>query len=227
MEFREIIDLPSTLLYLEDLEELGKIIKDDETNVDETLDIELSYNEKKIRYKSINELLNTKNLLKSTNRLFISNLVAMKYEENNRIKGHIDLTMSYNNINLYISSTNEDWFNGKKTRIIKFFNDKKPWYAIINKIAPIFPSISLLFLFYFIGLINDHEYFLSTIPLLFCVFFIIITRLSFKQKLFPYIKIIFQKKSENKWDINKTIALIGVIQIIIMLIQIILMKHVK
>jgi hypothetical protein len=219
MEFREIIKLPPCLLYAEDLEELERIVSDKEKHENDVLEIKISHNEKTIKYNSINELLNSNNPFESTDSLSISSIGWIKEKDKNIINRTLYLTMHHSFNNLQIFSINEDWYNGKKTRIIRFFKNSKPWYSIINKVSPIFPTISLFFLFYLSVLIKKGEYLLSVIPFLFAVFFILVTILTFKQKIFPYIKIVLRKKSTRILDINKLVVIIGIIQIIIMLLQ--------
>ena len=212
-EFRTIISFPPTLLFREDLIELEKIISDSGNHPSDKNEVVLGHDEQQIRAESMENLLNQKDLPLATDQLSISRrgwVVTNNGDDD--INRTIDITMYHNFIHCQIFSLDQDWYFGKLEQLKTFFRKKKPWYAFLHKINPIYPTLTILVLFYSVYLVIIQSYLAAVLPTIVFFLFIFISIQTSREKLFPYVRVVTrykQKCSIGLNEISTTIMLIA------------------
>ena len=219
LEFRETIDLGPAILYKQDLFELENLLLDTYTHKNDKIKITLTYKEKRWQVNSFKELFEHNNLPEKTDKLTIEKTGWIEENGENIINRGITLTLYHNYINCYIHSYDEDWYKGKISRVREFFENRKPWYAVLSRISPLFPTIAVLILFYSIKLIKNKELLLSIAPLSLFTFLSIISVLSFQQKIFPHVKIVLKDKTKFSFGWNELQILFVILTGIITILQ--------
>ena len=157
-EYRDILEFPPTLLYKKDLFTLEEILKDSQQNITNETQINLSYKDISLKVNSFEELFNCQNLPKSTDKLTIKCQGWVGIDCKRNIDRGISLTLYHSYIHCQIHSFEEDWYRGKSSRLNSFFKQKRPWYAIFNKIYSFFIVIAPGILFYTIYLFKLRNY---------------------------------------------------------------------
>ena len=217
IEYRELFDLNAALLSKHDFFELEKILLEN-SNTDK-IKFDLSFDSTTISAESAEELLSHADLPLSTDQLSIGMTRWIDTEEYKGISGGISLSLHYNHINCQIHSIDQTWFLGKKAQIEKFFKLKKPWYFFLNKSFPAFPTIVMLMIAYSSALLVKKQYFEMIVPIVCSVVLLIVTVLTFKEKLFPYVRIYLKEKVSIKFGFNEWCALIGAISSFAAIVQ--------
>lgn len=217
LEYRELFYLPAVLLSRNDLSQLEKLLVEDPKT--DKIDINLSFNSTSISAESFGELFTHQELPKSTDKLSISMQRWVTTEEYRGISCGVSLSLDYNHIGCQVHSFDQTWFLGKKSQIEKFFKARRPWYSYPNTLSPLFPAITMLLLCYGGVLLGKREYAAMVLPIACSIVLIIVTVLTFKQKLFPFVKINLQDSAPTKWGVNEWCALVGALSAFAALIQ--------
>lgn len=221
IELSDIISFHPALLYKQDLFELEKLILDSHTHRYDTLNIKLTYKERNFEATSVEDLFKFEGLPESTDKLSISRTGWIEEDGENKINRGISLTLHHNYINCQIHSYDEDWYKGKLSRIREFFKTKKPWYTLLNRISPVFPTLALASLFYSINLIKNGKLMLSIAPSCLFILLSIISIFSFQQKIFPFVRVVLREKKGISFGLNELQAAIVIVASLFTIFQII------
>jgi hypothetical protein len=214
-EYRELFDLNPVLLLKNDLFELEKIlVEDPETD---QIDIELSFDNTSIPAESFDDLLANTDLPVSTDNLSIN---MRRWTET---EGGVSLSLNYNHISCHIHSFNQTWLLGKKSQIEKFFSSKRPWYSFLKKSSVAFPAIAFALLLYSSVLLGKKQYYEMILPIACSIVLIIISVLTVKEKLFPFVKVYLQERTSIKFGFSEWCALIGALSGLATLVQVLSM----
>ncbi len=210
-DFRRLFNLPPALLYKRDLFELEKIFQDfSSDNIEKNgLEIRLAYKDAVLTANSIEGLFGLKDLPNSSEKLDIRYQKWVKRNDRGEIEGGISLIMNYNYISCQVYSDNQDWFGGKITRLESFFLEKKPWYSWFTVAAPWLLSVifGLLFQFAVFSLVAKR-FLIAIFSFSLSLLMLATTYFTFKQRLFPYVKIVLRDKDETKFDWNILAAIV-------------------
>lgn len=209
IEYRELFDLNSVLLCKNDIIELEKILL--ENIKTDQIRFKLSIDSTTISDESVEELLSHGDLPLSTDNLSIDMTRWIDTEEYKGISGGVSLSLNYNHINCQIHSIDQTWFLGKKAQIEKFFKIKRPWYFFLRKSSVVLPAIVMLMVSYSAALLAKKLYYEMAIPIFCSIVLVIVSVLTSKEKLFPYVKVYLRERASNKFGFNEWCALIGAI----------------
>ncbi len=220
-ELREMKKFPPVLLYKQDLLELEKILLDSSMHRNDSIKISLTHKEKKYTTSSFQDLFQIEGLPEQINKLSISRNGWIELNGENSINRGLDLTMHVNYVHCQIHSYDQDWYNGKLSRLGLFFKKRKPWYAILNKNSFIFPTIAIICLFYGLNMFKTKSLLYSLPPLLLFVLMSIVSVLSVFEKIFPYVRVVLRDRGKLKFGFNEFQLIVVLIASILTIVQII------
>ena len=211
-EFRKIINVHPVILFKNDIIKLFKIILDCNNNERCEFEAKFDYGEAKESLNNIDEVISFVQD-RPTDRLAIQVYIW----DNNEIVHGFSINFNFNNISFQIHSQSQTWFLGKIQQLQKFFKTCKPWYASINKLMPILsPLLIIPGINVAIYAFKNNLPYLFASTLIFSIFWAIITVLTFKQTIFPYVRIYTTDNKPNKLFTKESISLVvGIISLLV------------
>jgi hypothetical protein len=194
-EHRKIEELPPIRLYRKDLIALEKLLKSDTNWSSGDFKIDIGHGYKTIPISTFIELP-TEDFPESTDDV---SLKIIGWNSEREIENGVSMRFYHNHANYQIHSLNEVWFEGKISQLNSFFKKRKPWYSWLNAtmpiIAPLLSWASLFIIFW--GYYTKLPWVMFIASALF-VSTIAVGWMSFKERLFPYVKVFFSDKPNNK-----------------------------
>lgn len=134
--YRTLFNAPPSLLYLDDLRALEKLLIGQDLQY--TLGIELSTKKSEnVKITGFAEVNDNNIFPKKTNEMTVS-YVARKENTNSLLDdiiGSVSLTFYHNYISVHINSDNDDWFIGRETKIREYFSSKNHQETLFLSIA--------------------------------------------------------------------------------------------
>jgi len=206
-EYRELFNLNSAKLSINDLLQLENILVEDPKT--DQINIKLSFDSTTISAESFEELLSKSGIPSSTDKLSIDMRRWIDSGDYKGISSGVSLSLHFNHITCQIHSIDQTWFLGKKSQIKKFFKTKKPWYSWLNTLAFLYPNIAILLAVYGAVLISEKQYLEMILPIVSSIALLSVTALVFSQRLFPFVKVYLKEREKNTFGFNEWCALIG------------------
>lgn len=219
-EWRDLFNLPPVFLDKTDLFVLEKILCTLQEGMTCEFKIRLTNNAQNIEATSLKELFNYPNLSVSTDKLSIDCYNWKGHGGGRDIVGGISLTLHHNYGSCQIWSSDEEWFIGKREKIKVFFLTKRPWHSLITKVYPfLFPILILLLLQYAAFNFGIKNYFIATSLFILTFLLLFSAYLTYKNVLFPYVKVILAEKDTEKVDLNYIFGIITTIASLFIIID--------
>ena len=218
-ELRKIEKLPPVRLYIKDLFEFENILKSETNWGDNDFKIDIVDGPKTILANSAKELP-LDDLPRHTDNISFK---IIGWGPERKIVNGVTIIIHHNYAQYQIHSLTETWFFGKSSQIDSFFKKRKPWYSWLTKSLSyitgfiIWPSILAAAWGYKAGL--PWVTFLSST--LFASI-VIISWLSYKQKLFPYVRVYFSEKPKQKSSYEFTVILLELAILVATILSIII-----
>ncbi len=198
-EFRKIIYTHAVKLHKEDVLEIIKILNECSNNEKVELEVCIGYGEETIPLKSVEEIRDF-NSNEISNKLKIRSII---WSDNEIVSG-VTLEFHYNFCEFQINSVYESWFLGKQKQLQSALKKFRPWYFWLKYINPIiFGSTILLSGKFALNAFQLNNYNETIIGLFLLLLTILIAFLDLKQKIFPYVQVVFNSKNPTTNIISK------------------------
>ena len=218
-EHRKIENLPPIRLYMKDLVALEKLIKSDVNWRDGDFKIRIGHDNKTISIASFSEL-SKEDLPESVNDISIE-IIGWNSERD--IENGISMKFYHNYADYQIHALNEVWFNGKRSQLSDFFRNRKPWYSWLNATIPVLtPLLSWVAIATAIWGYRAEQIGGVIVATLLFVSVITVGWLNFKQQLFPYVRVFFLDKTNQKIGVEVITLILEIAILIATLISIVI-----
>lgn len=218
--WRKIISVHPAVLYRDDVVELLQLLTQCQENETSAAGITFEYEGLHQSMSSIEEVEKFAKDI-STDKLSID---VRAWDQHNHIVNSIWVTMYHSYISYCIASESEAWFLGRIAQLTSFFKERKPWYSVINRSIPLVgPALVMSGFCLTIFSVLSGARPSAAISASFTVLMVIISYLSYRGKLFPYVRIYALNKRKRiltRELISTIIAVLGLIVSIVGLIVI-------
>jgi hypothetical protein len=218
-EFRKIVELPTVLLYRDDLLRLEKTLKEDVNWEPDNFRISVTFENCTYPAKSFDELLQ-QDLPEQTDRMEV-NVVGWTKDRKD-INCGVTLSLHYNCADYQIHSKDEGWYLAKSKALNAFFKRRKPWYAFLDKLTPFGGGLLVGASITGISLALSRGYFLlSLAPITALILSAVFSWLSLKEKVFPHVLIKFSDRPKRRIDRDLVMLLLVFLTLIATVVGII------
>jgi len=212
-KYNKLVSLHPVILYKENLFTLEEILKKGFSLKDDDLEITFGIEDVELTETSFVKLFSHP-LPKHTDVLSV---VASNRQDGNNNYMKIDLNNALPHY--YISSDDDNWFYGMKTKIDRYFSKLKPWYSFLR--TSFSTVVSILIVFSVAGLIFGivgGSIWLIILSSILLISGIGIGILGVNHSIFPQTRIFLTSKPSNKISIELIIAIVELIIVIATLI---------
>jgi len=198
-EHRKIEKLPPVRLYIKDLFALEKLLKTETNWRDGDFKIDIGHENKTISISTFSELP-IDELPESSNDV---SLKIIGWNSEGEIENGVSMRFYHNYADYQIHALNEVWFDGKRSQLNAFFRNRKPWYSWLNASIPV---LTLLLSWAAIAIAvwgyRANLIWVTLVATLLFISVVVVGWFNFKQQLFPYVKVSFLDKPNQKLGIE-------------------------
>lgn len=215
-EFRSIVSVHPVLLFKADLFELEKALKEDVSWQPDSFHIHITFDDCTIEHTSFESLFAMDLASDSTDKMSIT---VRGWTKDRDIDRGVSLTLHHNYVDYQIHSNEEGWYLAKIRRLNVFFAKRKPWYAPITRLAPFLVGLALpisVILTLLPAKADRWEWIVA--PILLLITTVILGWLSYKERVFPYVRIVLKDRPQKAISYELLAVVISALALIVSIV---------